>query len=69
MENTYYKVGLQFKEYRERAGVKKTVLSRWSGVSRATILRFEKGGGINTDLFEKLLECLDGKVIIVNKKF
>ena len=64
------RIGEQFKEFRQRAGINKTLLGRWAEVHRTTIYRFEdKEGDLGINKFEKLLEALNAKIIIVDKKF
>ena len=61
-------LGKQFKAFRKSKGINQTNLSIWSGLSRSTIWRFENDKcEIKSGSFEKLLNAVDGKVIIIDK--
>lgn len=60
-------ISKQFKNYRKGNNIKQSDLSFKSEVSRATIWRFENGNDINIASFERLLEAMGAKIIIINK--
>ena len=59
-------LGKKFKKFRKTKKISQIELSKRSGVSRHTILRFENGGIIKSNNLESMLDVLDGTLIIID---
>jgi transcriptional regulator with XRE-family HTH domain len=57
-----------FKRYRKSKNITQTKLSELSGISRATIWRFESGKHeISISSFNDMVKALGGEIVIIDK--
>lgn len=61
-------IGQQFKNFRKSHKITQTWLQKETGINRSTIWRLENNKDISFKSFEKLIEAINAKIIIIDKE-